>query len=86
MNIWKRYSMRVSKNWVKFNKMFTLSPCLLPHGDHLHHQRGKQAAATSGAQQALAPLDTGGCGTHPSVLAGPYHGRGPAAPVLRGVG
>lgn len=26
MNIWKRYSMRVSKNWVKFNKMFTLSP------------------------------------------------------------
>ena len=27
MNIWKRYSMRVSKNWVKFNKMFTLSPC-----------------------------------------------------------
>ncbi|WP_429170604.1 hypothetical protein, partial [Aeromonas rivipollensis] len=24
--IWKRYSMRVSKNWVKFNKMFTLSP------------------------------------------------------------
>lgn len=29
MNIWKRYSMRVSKNWVKFNKMFTLSPC--PH-------------------------------------------------------
>ena len=28
MNIWKRYSMRVSKNWVKFNKMFTLSPCL----------------------------------------------------------
>ncbi|MFZ5381051.1 hypothetical protein ACOY98_20690, partial [Aeromonas hydrophila] len=25
-NIWKRYSMRVSKNWVKFNKMFTLSP------------------------------------------------------------
>ncbi|WP_429169799.1 hypothetical protein, partial [Aeromonas rivipollensis] len=26
-NIWKRYSMRVSKNWVKFNKMFTLSPC-----------------------------------------------------------
>ncbi|MGU5540744.1 coproporphyrinogen III oxidase, partial [Aeromonas hydrophila] len=24
---WKRYSMRVSKNWVKFNKMFTLSPC-----------------------------------------------------------
>ncbi|WP_429168766.1 hypothetical protein, partial [Aeromonas rivipollensis] len=23
---WKRYSMRVSKNWVKFNKMFTLSP------------------------------------------------------------
>ncbi|MGU5664479.1 transposase, partial [Aeromonas sanarellii] len=23
----KRYSMRVSKNWVKFNKMFTLSPC-----------------------------------------------------------
>lgn len=29
MNIWKRYSMRVSKNWVKFNKMFTLSPWLL---------------------------------------------------------
>lgn len=29
MNIWKRYSMRVSKNWVKFNKMFTLSPCPL---------------------------------------------------------
>ncbi len=30
MNIWKRYSMRVSKNWVKFNKMFTLSPwCFL---------------------------------------------------------
>lgn len=28
MNIWKRYSMRVSKNWVKFNKMFTLSPCM----------------------------------------------------------
>lgn len=28
MNIWKRYSMRVSKNWVKFNKMFTLSPWL----------------------------------------------------------
>ena len=28
MNIWKRYSMRVSKNWVKFNKMFTLSPCV----------------------------------------------------------
>ncbi|MFQ2428598.1 hypothetical protein ACK31J_07485, partial [Aeromonas caviae] len=28
-NIWKRYSMRVSKNWVKFNKMFTLSPCHL---------------------------------------------------------
>ncbi|WP_270795259.1 hypothetical protein, partial [Aeromonas sp. QDB11] len=27
-NIWKRYSMRVSKNWVKFNKMFTLSPCV----------------------------------------------------------
>lgn len=22
--------MRVSKNWVKFNKMFTLSPCTLP--------------------------------------------------------
>ena len=30
MNIWKRYSMRVSKNWVKFNKMFTLSPCIGP--------------------------------------------------------
>ena len=29
MNIWKRYSMRVSKNWVKFNKMFTLSPCAM---------------------------------------------------------
>lgn len=29
MNIWKRYSMRVSKNWVKFNKMFTLSPWAL---------------------------------------------------------
>ena len=29
MNIWKRYSMRVSKNWVKFNKMFTLSPWML---------------------------------------------------------
>ena len=31
MNIWKRYSMRVSKNWVKFNKMFTLSPWLRHH-------------------------------------------------------
>ena len=30
MNIWKRYSMRVSKNWVKFNKMFTLSPWPIP--------------------------------------------------------
>ena len=30
MNIWKRYSMRVSKNWVKFNKMFTLSPWVVP--------------------------------------------------------
>ncbi len=29
MNIWKRYSMRVSKNWVKFNKMFTLSPWVI---------------------------------------------------------
>lgn len=29
MNIWKRYSMRVSKNWVKFNKMFTLSPWIV---------------------------------------------------------
>ncbi|MGS3140825.1 hypothetical protein ACB316_21910 [Aeromonas sanarellii] len=31
MNIWKRYSMRVSKNWVKFNKMFTLSPWLFKY-------------------------------------------------------
>ncbi|MGU5708723.1 restriction endonuclease subunit S, partial [Aeromonas hydrophila] len=36
--IWKRYSMRVSKNWVKFNKMFTLSPCL--KGDK-SSERGK---------------------------------------------
>ena len=33
MNIWKRYSMRVSKNWVKFNKMFTLSPWPSPEGE-----------------------------------------------------
>lgn len=28
MNTWKRYSMLASKNWVNFNKMFTLSPWL----------------------------------------------------------
>ena len=38
---------------------------LLPHGDHLHHQRGEQAAAAGGAQQALAPLDTGAHIPHP---------------------
>jgi hypothetical protein len=27
VNTWKRYSMLASKNWVNFNKMFTLSPC-----------------------------------------------------------
>ncbi len=34
MNIWKRYSMRVSKNWVKFNKMFTLSPWRIENSQH----------------------------------------------------
>ena len=31
---------------------------LLPHRDHLHHQRGEEAAGPGGAQQALPPFDT----------------------------
>uniref|UniRef100_UPI003D1D8819 hypothetical protein n=1 Tax=Aeromonas rivipollensis TaxID=948519 RepID=UPI003D1D8819 len=60
-NIWKRYSMRVSKNWVKFNKMFTLSPC----GPRLALQvenylsRSKIESARFETKQGFLPLKTG---------------------------
>ncbi len=53
MNIWKRYSMRVSKNWVKFNKMFTLSPCL---DDRL--EQTLLAAMNQSQQQGKIQLDS----------------------------
>ncbi len=47
--------------------------CLLPHGDHLHHQRGEQAAAAGSAQQALTPLDTGAHIPYPPRHIGVIH-------------
>lgn len=34
--------MRVSKNWVKFNKMFTLSPCRQGREAHPRHNNSLQ--------------------------------------------
>lgn len=57
MNIWKRYSMRVSKNWVKFNKMFTLSPWLIyMAGFCLHSILSKHDSDGSGIQIISATL------------------------------
>lgn len=56
MNIWKRYSMRVSKNWVKFNKMFTLSPWYIPLPRGGGHDEQKAGGIDVGQRRHLDHL------------------------------
>ena len=62
MNIWKRYSMRVSKNWVKFNKMFTLSPW----GEYLSNHKLFNAGMNALSDKALRLENL----TQPALLEG----------------